>query len=146
MRFYKLLFDSSVKDIDICDNPVVDAAVFTDTNVSYILKGNYYWMTANLGNDRGIKGFANLISSKWPQIKGPVKAAFVVPLLANSSELITIFVEVSLDQQFCQLNIYRLSQKCLNASVGSAGCASMCLKSCRLHEDSVILSVPFMHF
>ena len=44
---------------------------------------------------------------------------------------------------------YRVSQKCLNGSVGSAVSANMCLSSCRRHEShypSVILAVTFKSF
>lgn len=84
--------DLCVKDKDICDKPALDAAVYADTNVTYLFKGNYYWITEDLTEIKGIQGFANLIADKWPPLKGPIKAAFVIP---ESNKLLTVLVQVS---------------------------------------------------
>ncbi|CAG2102666.1 unnamed protein product [Medioppia subpectinata] len=65
-------------DIDICSTGISNA-VHSDDAYSYIFKGKYYWRVESLDKNRGIFGFAELISNKWPEVKSDISLVFVVP-------------------------------------------------------------------
>lgn len=58
----------------LCEDLVIDAAVTADDDISYVIKGDYYWTMTWNGIPSDV--IARPLSDRWQGLKGPIDAAF----------------------------------------------------------------------
>ena len=60
----------------LCQNLVIDAAVTADDDISYAIKGDYYWNMTAEGIPPDV--IARPLSDRWRGLSGPIDAAFKI--------------------------------------------------------------------